>query len=135
MACRHTPPHRPGQCMDSTHRVSPSNIVAIIVSFRSCAVFACSICCCPVSAPSHLVVPCPLRLAASAFPKLWAGMTGSDSEGAGHVFQAELATFKQDMADEVAVLQAALQRTVDDIVDATCPHAPGGRGGASGLGP
>ena len=28
-------------------------------------------------------------------------MTGSDSKGAGHVSQAELATFKKDMANEV----------------------------------
>ena len=59
-------------------------------------------------------------------------MTGSDSEEAGHVSQAELATFKQDMASEVAQLQAALQRTVDDIVDATCSPAPGGGGGNNG---
>ena len=58
-------------------------------------------------------------------------MTGIDSKGAGHVPQVELATFKQDMANEVAQLQAALQRTVDDIVDATCPPAPGGAGGAT----
>ena len=44
------------------------------------------------------------------FPRVWAGMTGSDSEEAGHVSPAELATFKQDMANEVAQLQAALQR-------------------------
>ena len=59
-------------------------------------------------------------------------MTGSDSEEAGHVSRAELATFKQDMANEVAQLQAALQRTVDDIVDATRSPAPGGGGGSNG---
>ena len=55
---------------------------------------------------------------------MWAGMTGSDCEGVGHVSQAELGTFKQDMANEVAQLQAALQRTVNDIVDATRSPAP-----------
>ena len=59
-------------------------------------------------------------------------MTGSDSEEAGHVSRAELATFKQDMANEVAQLQAALQRTVDDIVDTTRSPAPGGGGGSNG---
>ena len=39
---------------------------------------------------------------------MWAGMTGSDSEETGHVSRAELATFKQDMANEAAKLQAAL---------------------------
>ena len=42
-------------------------------------------------------------------------MTESDSEEAGHFSRAELATFKQDMANEVVQLQAALQRTVYDI--------------------
>ena len=56
-------------------------------------------------------------------------MTGSDSEEAGHVSRAELATFKQDMANEVAQLQAALQRTVDDIVDTTRSPAPGAGSG------
>ena len=46
-------------------------------------------------------------------------MTGSDNEEAGHVSRPELATFKQDMTNEVTQLQAALQRTVDDIVDTT----------------
>ena len=122
-----------------------------MVPFRFCAVLARY-----VSAPSRLswflslvfplfplsrshtvssCCPVPPRFAACAFPRVWVGMTGSDSEEAGHVARAELATFKQDMANEVTHLQAALQRTVDDIVDATCPHAPGGRGGASGLGP
>ena len=57
-------------------------------------------------------------------------MTGSDSEGAGPVYQAELATFRQDMANEVAQIQAALQRTVDTT---STPHAnslPGGQGKA-----
>ena len=108
--------------MDNTHRFSPSKVVAIIVPFRSCVVFDCSVsapsrffCCCPLSEPSCLVVLYPLRLAESAFPKVWAGMTGSDCEGAGPFSRAELATFKQDMANEVAQLQAALQRMVDDI--------------------
>ena len=59
-------------------------------------------------------------------------MTGSDIEEAGHVSRAELATFKQERANAVAQLQAALQRTVDDIVDATCSPAPGGGGGNNG---
>ena len=55
--------------------------------------------------PRRLVVlSCTARFAACAFPRVWAGMTGSDSEEAGHVSQAELATFKQDMANEVAQL-------------------------------
>ena len=45
--------------MDSVHPFSPSNIAAIIVPFRSCAVIAYSF-----SAPSRfLVVPFPRRLA------------------------------------------------------------------------
>ena len=46
-------------------------------------------------------------------------MTGSDSEEARHVSQADLATFRQDvtneMAQQMAQLQAALHRAVDDL--------------------
>ena len=58
-------------------------------------------------------------------------MTGSDSEEAGHVSRAELATFKHGMANEVVQLQAALHRTVDDIVDTTRSPALGGGGGSN----
>ena len=80
------------------------------------------------SAPSRRVVVYPPRFATCAFPKVWAGMTGSDSKGAGHVSQAELATFKQDMANEVAQLQAALQRTVDDTCLLYTSPSPRDRG-------
>ena len=52
-------------------------------------------------------------------------MTGSDSDAAGLVSQGDLATLKQGMANKVAQLQAALQRTVVDIVDATRQPTPG----------
>ena len=55
-------------------------------------------------------------------------MTGIDSEGAGPFTQAELDTFRQDIVNEVVQLQAALQRTVDYIVDAKRQSAPGGGG-------
>ena len=58
-------------------------------------------------------------------------ITGNDSDGADPVSQSDLATFKKDMANEVAQLQAVVQRTVDDIVDTsstTNPNLPrGGR--------
>lgn len=45
-----------------------------------------------------------------------------------------LATFEQDMTHEVAQLQAALQRTVNDSLDAMRQPVPGGTNGAGGLG-
>ena len=57
----------------------------------------------PFRTTRHVVLY-PPRFAACAFPKVWEGMTGSDSEGAGHVSQAELATFKQDMVNEACLL-------------------------------
>ena len=40
--------------------------------------------------------------------------------------QADLATFRQEMANEVAQLQAVLTEAVKDMVDAARPSAPGG---------
>ena len=71
------------------------------------------------SAPSRRVVVYPPRFATCAFPRVWVGMTGSDSEKTGHVSRAELAAFRQDMTNEVAQLQAALHRAVNDLADPT----------------
>ena len=46
-------------------------------------------------------------------------MTGSNSEETGHVSRVELAAFRQDMTNEVAQLQAALHRAVNDLADPT----------------
>ena len=63
-------------------------------------------------------------------------MTGSDSEEAGHVSPAELATFRQNMENELAQLQAALHRAVNDLADTTRSPAPVGGGGSNdGPGP
>ena len=59
-------------------------------------------------------------------------MTGSDSEEAGHVSRAELATFRQDTENEMAQLQAALHRAVNDLADTTRSRAPVGGGGSNG---
>ena len=59
-------------------------------------------------------------------------MTRRDSEEAGHVSRAELATFRQDMANEVAQLQAAPHRAVNDLVDTTRSPAPVGGGESNG---
>ena len=59
-------------------------------------------------------------------------MTGSDSEEAGHVSQADLATFRQDVENEMAQLQAALHRAVNDLADTTRALAPVGGGGSNG---
>ena len=62
-------------------------------------------------------------------------MTGSDSDGEAPVSQADLATFPQEMANEVAQLQAVLTEAVKDMVDAARPSAPGGgRDGAGRFG-
>ena len=68
--------------------------------------------------PPSSVVPSPRRLvvlfctAPLGCVRVTKGVgrhDGSDNEEAGHASRAELATFKQDMANEVAQLQAALQ--------------------------
>ena len=59
-------------------------------------------------------------------------MTGSDSEEAGHVSQADLATFRQDVENEMAQPQAALHRAVNDLADTTRALAPVGGGGSNG---
>ena len=62
-------------------------------------------------------------------------MTGSDSKGGGSVSQADLATLKQDMANEFAQLKSVLQKTMDDLVDATRRAVPGeGTNDAGGRG-
>ncbi|CAN0479145.1 unnamed protein product, partial [Laminaria digitata] len=62
-------------------------------------------------------------------------MVGSDSDGEAPVSQADLATFRQEMANEVAQLQAVLTKAVKGMVDATRPSAPGrGSDGAGRLG-
>lgn len=53
-------------------------------------------------------------------------MTGSDSDEAGSVSRADFATFKQDIGNEIAQLQLAVQRSINDLVDG---------GGAVGAGP
>ena len=146
MVCRCTRTPRPGRCMDSTHRFS--HLTSLPSLFRSVpalsspVMFPCRLVCpfffylfppffpplfrCPVPAPPRRVVlyrPSSLRARSQGH--------GSDSEEAGHVSQAELGTFKQYMANEVAQLQAALQRTVDDIVDTTRSSASRGVGGAT----
>ena len=151
MVCRCTRTPRPGRCMDSTHRSShltplPSSFRSVrrcprqlrfraasfvLVSFLFCFLlplprFHAVSSCCPV----------PLRFAACAFPGVRAGMTGSDSEEAGHVSPAELATFRQNMENEMAQLQAALHRAVNDLADTTRSPAPVGGGGSNdGPGP
>ena len=62
-------------------------------------------------------------------------MTGSDSEEAGHVSWADLATFRQDMENEMAQLKAALHRAVTDLADACSPAPVGGGGSNGGPGP
>ena len=62
-------------------------------------------------------------------------MTGSDSEETGHAFRANLATFRQDMENEMAQLQAALHRAVTDLADARSPAPVGGAGSNGGPGP
>ena len=59
-------------------------------------------------------------------------MTGSDSDEARHVSQADLATFRQDVENEMAQLQAALHRAVNDLADTTRALAPVGGGGSNG---
>ena len=92
---------------------------------------------CLVSAPSRCAV-LYLRFAACAFPGVQAGMTGSDSDEARHVSQADLATFRQDVANEMAQqmaqLQAALDRAMNDFAATIRAPAPVGGGCAYGSG-
>ena len=63
-------------------------------------------------------------------------MTGSDSDEARQVSQADLATFRQDVANEMAQqmaqLQAALDRAMNDLAATIRAPAPVGGGCAYG---
>ena len=54
-------------------------------------------------------------------------MPGSDGDEEAPASLADLATFKQEMANEIAQLQAALQRSMNDMIEASrCPAHGGG---------
>ncbi|MEP2579100.1 MAG: hypothetical protein ABJH75_16005, partial [Roseibium sp.] len=58
-------------------------------------------------------------------------MTGSDGDEEAFASLADFATFKQRMANEVAQLQAAVQRSMNDIIEVSRRPALGGGGGPS----
>ena len=124
MVCRCTRTLRPGRCIDSTHRFSHLTLLPplfrSVPALSSPVTFLRRLVCrgflfflspffrCLVSAPSRCAV-LYLRFAACAFPGVQAGMTGSDSDEARQVSQADLATFRQDVANEMAQQMAQLQ--------------------------
>ena len=60
-------------------------------------------------------------------------MAGRESDEAGSVSRADLDIFKQDIGNELAQLQIALQRSINDLVsDRRQPDPPTPEGGAAG---
>ena len=59
-------------------------------------------------------------------------MAGSDGDEEVFASLADFAPFKQNMANMIAQFQAPLQRSMNDIIEASrCPALEGGAGGAS----
>ena len=141
-----TKPHpRPGRCMDSAHRrlylisfpsrclvPPPRRLVEYAVAvFVFCSASASSVVAAPVfyfaSAPSR-------RVQISQRPSYTEGgglaaMSGSDRDEEAPASLADCAIFKQEMVNDVGQLQAALQRSVDDIIEVSrrLGHGGGGR--------